>query len=175
MFESETKLEPRKKVQLARELGLQPRQVAIWFQNRRARWKSKQIEQDFRTLRAQYESLSSQFESLKEEKQSLILQLQKLNDLLSNSSSKKGGTSSGNTNLQDGLEDRGAMQSRDHIHNNTANINNVGEFRQEGSCELQNTSQELVDGASLASLESWYRFDMFDQPRGCSQWLNFWS
>lgn len=75
MFESETKLEPRKKVQLARELGLQPRQVAIWFQNRRARWKSKQIEQDFTTLRAQYESLASQFESLKQEKQSLILQV----------------------------------------------------------------------------------------------------
>ena len=75
IFESETKLEPRKKIQLARELGLQPRQVAIWFQNRRARWKSKQVEQDFRSLRAEYDSLVSQFESLKEEKESLILQV----------------------------------------------------------------------------------------------------
>ena len=75
IFESETKLEPRKKLQLARELGLQPRQVATWFQNRRARWKSKQIEQDYRKLRANYDNLASKFESLKKEKQSLILQV----------------------------------------------------------------------------------------------------
>ncbi|KAK6155516.1 hypothetical protein DH2020_009764 [Rehmannia glutinosa] len=31
IFKLEAKLEPRKKIQLARDLGLQPRQVAIWF------------------------------------------------------------------------------------------------------------------------------------------------
>lgn len=75
IFESETKLEPRKKLQVARELGLQPRQVAIWFQNKRARWKSKQIEQEYRILKAKYDSLASQFESLKKEKQSLLVQV----------------------------------------------------------------------------------------------------
>lgn len=82
IFETEAKLEPRKKLQLARELGLQPRQVAIWFQNKRARWKSKQLEKDYSILKSNYDNLASQYESLKKEKQSMLIQLQKLNDLM---------------------------------------------------------------------------------------------
>lgn len=74
-FESDTKLEPRMKLQLARELQLQPRQVAIWFQNRRARWKSKQIEHDYKILRSNYDSLATRFESLKKEKDSLLAEV----------------------------------------------------------------------------------------------------
>ncbi|CAK9167031.1 unnamed protein product [Ilex paraguariensis] len=85
MFEYESKLEPRQKLQLARELGLQPRQVAIWFQNKRARWKSKQLERDYAILLSNYNTLASQFETLKKEKQSLLTQLQKLNDLVGKS------------------------------------------------------------------------------------------
>ncbi|KAE8662724.1 Homeobox-leucine zipper protein HOX6 [Hibiscus syriacus] len=82
IFESETRLEPRKKLQVARELGLQPRQVAIWFQNRRARLKSKQIEKDYIKLRDKYDNLASRFESLKDEKQSLVSQLEKLSEMV---------------------------------------------------------------------------------------------
>ncbi|XP_072958609.1 homeobox-leucine zipper protein HOX24-like [Typha angustifolia] len=94
MFESQAKLEPKQKLHLARDLGLQPRQVAIWFQNKRARWKSKQLEREYSALQADYDALQSSIESLRKEKQLLVKQLQKLNDLLkqqdSNDSSKEG-------------------------------------------------------------------------------------
>ncbi|KAK9684610.1 hypothetical protein RND81_10G220700 [Saponaria officinalis] len=70
-FETDNKLEPERKVQLAKELGLQPRQVAIWFQNRRARWKTKQMEKDFDTLQASFNSLKSDYEGLLKEKDML--------------------------------------------------------------------------------------------------------
>lgn len=81
MFATQTKLEPRQKLQLARELGLQPRQVAIWFQNKRARWRSKQLEHDYAALRSKYDALHSRVESLKQEK--LALTVQVINDELS--------------------------------------------------------------------------------------------
>jgi homeobox-leucine zipper protein len=75
MFATQTKLEPRQKLQLARELGLQPRQVAIWFQNKRARWKSKQLERDYSALRDDYDALLCSYESLKKEKHTLLKQV----------------------------------------------------------------------------------------------------
>ena len=70
-FEVENKLEPERKVKLAKDLGLQPRQVAIWFQNRRARWKTKQLEKDYGALQASYNSLKAEYEKLVKEKDEL--------------------------------------------------------------------------------------------------------
>ncbi|XP_039022798.1 homeobox-leucine zipper protein ATHB-7-like [Hibiscus syriacus] len=83
MFESDSRPESVIKQQLANELGLlQPRQIAIWFQNRRARSKAKQIERDYNVLKDSYDALSSRYESLKRENQSLRIQLQKLKNQL---------------------------------------------------------------------------------------------
>lgn len=70
-FEVENKLEPERKTKLAKDLGLQPRQVAIWFQNRRARWKTKQLEKDYESLHHSYQSLQTDYDNLLKEKDRL--------------------------------------------------------------------------------------------------------
>ncbi|XP_010242413.1 PREDICTED: homeobox-leucine zipper protein ATHB-13 [Nelumbo nucifera] len=70
-FELGNKLEPERKMQLARALGLQPRQIAIWFQNRRARWKTKQLEKDYELLKRQFEAVKSDNDALQAQNKKL--------------------------------------------------------------------------------------------------------
>ncbi|CAN0840841.1 Homeobox-leucine zipper protein ATHB-7 [Linum grandiflorum] len=73
-YEAESRPECRTKRDLANEIGLQPGQVAIWFQNRRARSKNRDLERDYKSLRACCDSLASDFDALKSETQSLVNQ-----------------------------------------------------------------------------------------------------
>ncbi|KAI3726090.1 hypothetical protein L1987_65887 [Smallanthus sonchifolius] len=83
-FELGNKVEPERKLQLARALGLQPRQVAIWFQNRRARWKTKQLEKDYNVLKTQVDSIQAHNDALKNHNNKLHAQLMALKGQESN-------------------------------------------------------------------------------------------
>jgi Homeodomain/Homeobox associated leucine zipper len=74
-FELENKLDPDRKTRLAQDLGLQPRQVAIWFQNRRARSKTKQLERDFNKLKNRHDEILIECESLRRDRDDLSAQV----------------------------------------------------------------------------------------------------
>ncbi|XP_020886095.1 homeobox-leucine zipper protein HAT5 [Arabidopsis lyrata subsp. lyrata] len=81
-FETENKLEPDRKTQLAKKLGLQPRQVAVWFQNRRARWKTKQLERDYDLLKSTYDQLLSNYDSIVKDNDKLRSEVTSLTEKL---------------------------------------------------------------------------------------------
>ncbi|XP_057440395.1 homeobox-leucine zipper protein HAT7-like [Lotus japonicus] len=77
-FELGNKLEAERKVQLAKALGLKPRQIAIWFQNRRARWKTKHLEKEFVVLKKPFDAAKADNDELKLQNQKLYTELQAL-------------------------------------------------------------------------------------------------
>ncbi|KAL9435316.1 hypothetical protein AB3S75_021567 [Citrus x aurantiifolia] len=200
MFENETRLEPRKKLQLAKELGLQPRQVAIWFQNKRARWKSKQLERDYNILQANFNNLASRFEALKKEKQALVIQLQKTNELLQNKPRREDqspserqccgqveGVNSMESELDNG--DRDTNKCESEVKPSLSAELRLGVLSDDDSSikaeyfglhEDEPNLMTMVEPAesSMTSPEDWGNFEsdgLFDQSSSEYQWWDFWS
>ncbi|XP_076882427.1 homeobox-leucine zipper protein ATHB-22-like [Bidens hawaiensis] len=87
IFQEEKKPDPETKMKLAHDLGMQPRQIAVWFQNRRARWKTKQLEY-------MYDNLKQEFDAVCKEKQKLQEEVLALRTILKEQVSKRQGAGS---------------------------------------------------------------------------------
>ncbi|KAH7845353.1 hypothetical protein Vadar_001031 [Vaccinium darrowii] len=88
IFEEDSKLEAGQKFKIAQELRLEPRQVAIWFQNRRARWKTRLLERDYGVLKADYEALKLKFDELEKQKHGLVAEVTQLREKLGEENTK---------------------------------------------------------------------------------------
>ncbi|XP_022753996.1 homeobox-leucine zipper protein ATHB-52-like [Durio zibethinus] len=76
-FSANKKLEPELKLHLANQLGVPPRQVAIWYQNKRARWKTQSLELDYNTLQVKLENALSEKRRLEKDVKYLQEELRK--------------------------------------------------------------------------------------------------
>ncbi|KAG6397834.1 hypothetical protein SASPL_139283 [Salvia splendens] len=81
-FDAAKKLEPERKFQLARDLRVPPRQIAIWYQNKRARWKNQSLELDHGVSQVRLEAALADKRELEKEVDMLRAELRRAQDML---------------------------------------------------------------------------------------------
>ncbi|KAL6135659.1 hypothetical protein ACLB2K_067886 [Fragaria x ananassa] len=143
-FEMGNKLEPERKLQLAKALGLQPRQVAIWFQNRRARWKTKQLEKDYDVLKKKFDALKADNDALQSHNKKLQ------SELLAIKGSKDSNFEGGLSNNMKKETDQGSWSngstddnSSDHINLDMSRSNTPAATSPQSNTQITNGSKNL--------------------------------
>ncbi|KAF8406053.1 hypothetical protein HHK36_008133 [Tetracentron sinense] len=165
-FEVENKLEPERKVKLAQELGLQPRQVAIWFQNRRARWKTKQLGRDYGLLKANYEALKLSYDNLLHDKEALLVELKELKPKLQEE----------NTNLPI-KEEVLKSETEYKAGPNGIGVSILGDFR-DGSSDSDSSgvlNEEISPNAAISSSGVLEQHQLMNSPASSSLRFNCYS
>ncbi|GAB4833498.1 hypothetical protein Ancab_031742 [Ancistrocladus abbreviatus] len=145
-FQEEIKLDPDRKMKLARELGLQPRQVAVWFQNRRARWKAKQLE-------GLYDALKQEFDAVSREKQKLQEEVLKLKAMLMDPATRKQ-VSTGYTEIS----------GEETVESTSAAMHSSSKGQGTGSQQPQPEQQHQQNGAECHYLFNVDEYDTVSPP-----------
>ncbi|KAK3184063.1 hypothetical protein Dsin_031349 [Dipteronia sinensis] len=81
-FNANQRLQVDCRLELARRLGLPPKQVAVWYQNRRARQKIQTTEVDHKAIQLQLDSVLAENRRLEEEVGMLKFELDKAQQML---------------------------------------------------------------------------------------------
>ncbi|CAL9755179.1 unnamed protein product [Musa acuminata subsp. burmannicoides] len=101
-FMDERKLEAGRKAHLAATLGLDAKQVAVWFQNRRARHKSKQVKEAYVELKLAHDAVVLEKCHLENEVSKLKEKLSEAEEEVRKLASGMNGASGGNGESGDG-------------------------------------------------------------------------
>ncbi|XP_068338860.1 homeobox-leucine zipper protein ATHB-52-like [Pyrus communis] len=81
-FAFNKKLEPERKLLLAKQLAIPPRQVAIWYQNKRARWKTQSLELNYNAIQAKLESALAEKRRLEKDVERLRGELKRAHEVV---------------------------------------------------------------------------------------------
>lgn len=104
-FSPNKKLQPERKFQLAKQLGVPPRQIAIWYQNKRARWKTQSLELDYGALQLKLENVLAEKRQLEKDVERLKAELKKGQEMLT---SMKGGEHNAHCEFATSCEEGGS-------------------------------------------------------------------
>eukprot|EP00262_Sarcandra_glabra_P001457 TRINITY_DN1157_c0_g3_i1.p1 TRINITY_DN1157_c0_g3~~TRINITY_DN1157_c0_g3_i1.p1 ORF type:complete len:181 (+),score=23.21 TRINITY_DN1157_c0_g3_i1:64-606(+) len=126
-FNYSNRLDPKSKMKLSQELGLQPRQIAVWYQNKRARWKTQVLERDHKALRMKLDDVVEEKRQLENYVGRLTIELEKAYLMLGlkgpplpssfSASYEEDATSSRHSSgLNSGWEDGGAPPQIDELY-----------------------------------------------------------
>ncbi|CAM8918549.1 unnamed protein product [Rhodiola kirilowii] len=81
-FSFNKKLDQDLKYHLSQQLNLPPRQIAIWYQNKRVRWKNQTMESDYKAMQLKLDTVLSHNRELEKKVQKLEKELEEARAML---------------------------------------------------------------------------------------------